>query len=125
MSDQKLNIKWILISLVIFIIVQFVLGAALTLFSFLTFGLGAILFLVFKPLVYFIGGVIAGYLSPGVTIKEPAIAAIIVVVGGTLLESTHLGFGGFIAMAISGLIAFFAATYGAKIGEKMQGNRGE
>lgn len=105
-------------------IAQVILGVVFGIFGVLTLGIGFILFIIIKPVVYFLGGLITGYLSPGETIKEPAIGAVIVSVAGIIFDSTQAGMGTLPRMIIAGVIAFACAMFGATIGERMQKNKG-
>jgi hypothetical protein len=75
---------------------------------------------------YFIGGLIIGLISPGLRIHEPAAGAFLSV---TLMLSltlfTPYSFIRFslTKMLIGGAIAFWLALLGARLGEKIAGNR--
>lgn len=112
--------KWVGISIIIFFIVQIVFSFAFAILGIMTLGIGFILFLILKPVVYYAGGLITGYISPGITIKEPAIAALIISVLGIIFDSSHFGLGRLLLSVISGAVAFFLAIIGASAGEKMQ-----
>ena len=64
--------------------------------------------------IFFIGGFISAYLSPGVTLKEPAIA---IAVLATLSNLLTLGLASSI---VSWIIPYLIAYLGAKYGEKFQ-----
>ena len=64
--------------------------------------------------IFFIGGFISAYLSPGETLKEPAIAVL-----ATL--SNLLTLGGLPSSIVSWIIAYFGAKYGEKIQQKTKG----
>lgn len=108
--------NWVFISMAIFFVAQVILGVVFTIFGVLTLGIGFLLFIIFKPIVYFIGGFITGKLSPGLTIKEPAIGALIMVVLGTIFDSSH-STSGLGWLILSSIIAFGCALFGAQIGE--------
>ncbi|MCG8569066.1 MAG: hypothetical protein MJB14_02895 [Spirochaetes bacterium] len=115
MAEQSnINIKWIGISMIIFLVAQIAVTILSPLIVIFTLGLGIFLL---KPITYFLCGLITGYLSPGVTIAEPAIGAVIITVVGLFLDR---GQHGFFSVLIASLIAFFCAVAGAKLGERMQ-----
>ena len=118
-SNNKLQLKWVLASIVIMLITQGLLSLLFGIITFFTFGLGLVLFYVLKPVAYFVGGYITGRLSPGITIIEPAVGAVIITVIGILLDGSRTA-GSVIWMIISGVIACAAAIYGASRGEKKQ-----
>jgi hypothetical protein len=75
---------------------------------------------------FFIGGIIIGVISPGVRIYEPAVGAFLSI--ATMLVITLLTPISFIHFSLTkvivgGGIAFFLALSGAKIGERLMGNK--
>lgn len=75
---------------------------------------------------YFVGGVLIGLVSPGIRIKEPAVGAFLSVsLMLALTLFTPYGFLRFstIKLVVGGAIAFCLAFTGAKIGERLVGNR--
>lgn len=118
MATESLDWKWVGLGIVILLIVQFALSLVFGIFGLLTLGFGFVLFIVLKPIAYFLGGLLTGYVSPGITIREPAIAAVIVSVGGILFDAGRNG--RLLGMVISGVIALVLAVAGAQIGERMQ-----
>ena len=75
---------------------------------------------------YFIGGIAIGMLSPGLRIHEPAVGAFLCV--ATMLALSFFTPYAFIQfstvkMLIGGGIAFVLALAGAKLGERLTGNR--
>lgn len=112
---ENIQWKWVLISIVIFVILQVVFSVVFAIFGILTLGFGFLLFVILRPIVYFVGGYITGMLSPGITIKEPAIGALIVVILGTLFDSTHST--GLFWLIISAAVSYFCALWGAQLGE--------
>ncbi len=111
------NVRWFLYSIIIFFIAQIFLSILFVLFGFFTFGIGFLLFLVLKPLTYYIGGYITALLSPGITIREPAAGALAIVVLGFLFDAGRVSGGHFIGLIFSGVIAYFCALWGARSGE--------
>ena len=73
--------------------------------------------------VWFIGGTVVGFVSPGKTFIEPAVGALIAVVPtvGYLMFITPEGFEPtFLAYLIGGLIGAMISLFGAFLGEKLQ-----
>ena len=122
-STTKLDISWIFKSFGIFILTSFVVYFVIV---FMLFALVEdienklesdvlILFAIIANLfIFFIGGFISAYLSPGVTLKEPAIA---IAVLATLSNLLTLGLASSI---VSWIIPYLIAYLGAKYGEKFQ-----
>lgn len=75
---------------------------------------------------FFGGAVIVAYFSPGDTIKEPAIAALLAIgfnaVMNLMRADVQLDVGGIVGIPISAAVAFGFAMLGAKVGEKLQGD---
>jgi len=122
-TSPVINWKWVGASMIIFFIVQLILSIAFGLFGILTLGLGFLLFIIIKPIVYFAGGLITGVLSPGVTIKEPAIGAVAITVLGGIFDAGLLLQGRMLATILASILAFVVALIGATIGENMTGSR--
>ena len=96
--------------------------ASLTLCLSLRFMLQGLLHLI----SFFIGGFIIGLISPGIRIYEPAVGAFLSVSFMLALSLfTPYSFIQFSVtkMLIGGLIAFVLALVGARLGEKLAGNR--
>ena len=123
MADKKIEWKWVLIALAIFLAAQLALSIIFGIVGVLTLGIGLILFVIIKPATYFLGGMLTGYVSPGVTIREPAIAAVIATVLGALFDGRGEGGGRLIWTIVAAVIAFLVALAGAQIGERMQRDR--
>ena len=119
-SEDKFQWKWVLASIVIMFVTQGILSLVFGLFGILTLGFGFVLFLVLKPLTYFAGGYITGRISKGITIVEPAIAAVAITVLGVLFDSHRLFHGRLLSLIVSGALACGAAVFGASLGEKAQ-----
>ena len=123
MADRSIDWKWVLVSLVVLLAAQIALSIVFGILGILTLGIGWVLFLILKPAVYFLGGMLTGYISPGITIREPAIAAVIIAVVGAIFDGRGSGGGTLIATIVAAVIAFFCALAGAQIGERIQRNR--
>lgn len=120
MPDSKFQWKWVLVSIIVMLIVQGVLSLVFGVLGIVTLGLGFILFLVIKPVTYFIGGYVTGRISPGITITEPVIGAVIITVLGVIFDGRRPFAGKIAGLIISGVIACAAAVFGAYLGEKRQ-----
>lgn len=115
--SQSLELKWIGVSLLVFLATQLAVNLAFFVFGLMTLGIGFILFFLAKPLAYFLGGYITGRLSPGITIREPAIGAVIISVFGTIFDASRASGGRVLGMVIAGILAFALALWGARLGE--------
>lgn len=122
---ERIDWKWVVISIVIFLVAQVVLNFVFTVFGILTLGFGFLIFLVAKPIIYFVGGYITGRASPGRTVLEPAIGAVVIVVAGTIFDAVQARPSGLVGTILSGLIAFFFAILGARAGERASARNAE
>lgn len=122
-KSTKLDISWVFKSIGIFLLTFMVVYLVV---GFMLLGLidkyrididktlFAVLFSTCNVFVFLIGGFITGYLSPGVTLKEPAIA---VAVLATLSNLVTLN----IAVSlIVWIFPYYIAYFGAEYGEKLQ-----
>ena len=123
MAAQTIDWKWVAIGVVILLAVQLALSIAFGVFGLMTLGFGFLLFVILKPITWFLGGLVTGYVSPGITIREPAIAAIIISVVGILFDASRSAGGRVLGVIISSVIALVLAIAGAQIGERMQRGR--
>ena len=128
-AERPFSWKWVIISMTVFIGIELILGGLL---GYLV--LGKYLSLSLKFLVqgllnlssYFVGGFIIGMISPGLRIREPAWGAFFSV-ALMLIMSIFTPYS-FIRFSLSkliigGIIAFFLALTGARLGEKCMGNK--
>lgn len=107
--------RWVLISLAVFLVVQFLPLLVLRIDGWA--GIGA------SVSVWFVGGLVVGFVSPGKTIFEPALAAL-ATAGPTMLylwivTPTGLGPSAF-AYAIAGGLGAMLGLFGARLGETIQ-----
>lgn len=75
---------------------------------------------------FFVGGFVIGVVSPGVRVLEPAAgAALTIVLMMSLTWLTPYTFIGMqpVKLALGGALAFVVALAGAKLGERVTGNR--
>lgn len=121
--------KWVLASMTLFIGTELLLGGliggAIT-GRFTSLNLQFMLQGLLNLVSYFVGGVLIGFLSPGLRIHEPAIGAFLsVALVLSLSLFTPYSFIRFslTKMLIGGAIAFWLALAGAKLGERAAGNR--
>ena len=128
-SQRPFDLKWVLASMVVFIAAEILFGALLAdvlagpvTSMTLRFMLQGVLNL----LGFFVGGVLIGLFSPGLRIREPAMGAFLCVVLMMMLTLfTPYSFIRFslTKMLIGGAVAFWLALVGARLGERLAGNR--
>ena len=120
--------KWLVASIVIFMGVELFLGGLIgtLVVGFMSLSLRFMLQGLLHLISFFIGGFIIGLISPGIRIYEPAVGAFLSVSFMLALSLfTPYSFIQFSVtkMLIGGLIAFVLALVGARLGEKLAGNR--
>lgn len=114
--------KWALISFGIYMALQTVILAILPLVI-STFDPQGLAGLGISVAVWFFGGIIVGFVSPGKTFIEPAVGALFAVVPTItyLMIKTPEGFDpSLIAYIITGLLGVMISLFGAFFGEKIQ-----
>ena len=126
--ENQLSVKWIIIGSVIIIALNQVeshlliepLGIPLMVKMGLLGGL-LVFALIISILSFFVGGVLIGRMSPGVTVKEAGIASLIAIalnVGVNAVQTGHMP--NFIGIAIVAGIGYGLGILGAKVGEAWQ-----
>jgi hypothetical protein len=127
--DQAFSLKWVVFSLFIYIAAELILGAwvgSIVVGTFISMSLRFLLQGLLNLVSYFVGGFIIGLISPGLRIYEPAAGAFLAV-SLTLMLSffTPYSFIQFslTKMLLGGGMAFFLALAGARLGERLSGNR--
>jgi hypothetical protein len=120
MASSSIDWKWVFWGILILLVVQFVVSIAFFVFGIVTLGIGFLLYIFLKPISYFLGGLLTGMLSPGITIKEPAISAVIATAIGILFDASQAAPGRFLWLILASVVAFFFSVTGAKLGEKIQ-----
>ncbi|MGR3177968.1 MAG: hypothetical protein ACUZ8E_07915 [Candidatus Anammoxibacter sp.] len=121
--------KWMVISMVIFIATEIILGVLIGKFIVGRYVSTSLSFLVQGLLniaSYFVGGFIIGLVSPGLRIYEPAAGAFLsvaVMFCISFFTPYHFFHFSMIKVIIGGGIAFCLALAGARLGEKLTGNR--
>ena len=128
-DTQTFSVKWMLFSVLIYIAAEIVLGiwvGGVVVGKYLSVSLRFMLQGLLNLASYFVGGFIIGLISPGLRIYEPAAGAFLAV--SLMLLLTILTPFNFIQfsmtkMLIGGGIAFFLALAGARLGERVSGNR--
>lgn len=134
MSKRAISYKWVLLGAGIIVGLNLVMRALLadpapTIIMTSFPGLTGILFIIALTafVSFFFGGALIGFFSPGETIREPAIAAVIaaglnVVENFRNVDGKNLTVAGwFIGSLLSLGIGFMMALAGAWLGEKLQG----
>jgi peptidoglycan/LPS O-acetylase OafA/YrhL len=126
--DKPFSWSWALISVVVFIAVELVAGGLIGPYltgyksQALEFTLQGVLHLG----SFFLGGLLIGFLSPGIRILEPAVGAFISLAAMMAMTFftpyTFIRFSG-TKLLVGGAIAFVLALAGARAGEKLAGNR--
>ncbi len=125
---QPFSKKWMFASMIIFITVELFLGGlvgSIVLGKFMSISLRFMLQGLLNIVSFFIGGFIIGLISPGIRIHEPAVGAFLSVsIMLCLSIFTPYSFIHFslTKMIVGGIIAFFLALIGARLGEKVAGN---
>lgn len=127
-KNRPFSLVWVFISMGVFVGIEMVLGGLLGKYvvgRYLSMSLRFTLQGLLHVTSYFLGGIIVGFISPGIRIKEPAIGAFLAVLSMMLL--TFFTPYTFIRMTsgklfIGGAIAFVLALAGARIGERIAGN---
>ena len=127
--ERPFDKRWMLVAMGTFIGIELILGGLVGEFLIgryssisLKFTLQGLLNIV----SYFIGGLLIGFFSPGLRVREPAVGAFLsVALMLSLSFFTPYGFihFSFIKMIIGGAIAFWLAMVGARFGERLAGNR--
>ena len=126
---QEFSWKWTAISFGVFVLMETVIGAVIGQFivgKYVSHNLQFLMQGLCNVGSYFVGGFIIGLVSPGLRIYEPAAGAFLAVAGTLILTVfspfTFLAFS-MPKMMIGGAIAFFLAMTGAKMGERLSGNK--
>ena len=118
-----------LTSMVIFLVVELFIGGLIGNFivgRFVSFSLRFMLQGLLNLVSFFIGGFIIGLISPGIRIHEPAVGAFLsvsIMLCLSLFTPYSFIHFSFTKMLIGGAVAFFLALAGARLGEKVAGNR--
>jgi hypothetical protein len=128
-DTQAFSVKWMLFSLFTYIAAEIVLGiwvGGVVVGKYMSVSLRFMLQGLLNLVSYFVGGVIIGLISPGLRIYEPAAGAFLAVALMLLLAiftPYHFIQFSMTKMLIGGAIAFFLALTGARLGERLSGNR--
>ena len=120
--------KWMWISFIVFIAAELIVGSVIGEFIRNSYKSQNLRFMIQGLLhisSFFIGGFLIGFFSPGIRIVEPAVGAFLsmVVIAFLVFFTPHYYHFRLGKMLIAGTIAFFLALYGAKLGEKVSGNK--
>lgn len=126
-QQESFEWKWALLSMGIYLALQAVILAALP-FVISTFDPQGLSGLLISVVVWFFGGILVGFVSPGKTFVEPAVGALFAAVPtiAYLMVITPQGFDpSLLAYIVGGLLGVMISLFGAFIGEKLQmGTRG-
>ena len=121
--------KWMFASVAIFLGAELILGGLVgnvVVGRFISHSLHFMLQGVLNLVSFFIGGFIIGLISPGIRIHEPAVGAFlsvsIMLCLSIFTPYSFIHFG-LTKMIVGGVFAFFLALVGARLGEKISGNR--
>lgn len=128
-AHQPFSIKWVILSMIVFVVVELLLGVLVGHFivgNYASINLKFVLQGVLNLSSYLIGGFIIGLVSPGLRIREPGVGAFLAIalmLGLTLF--TPFAFIQFnsIKLLFGGGIAFCLAIAGAMWGERLAGNK--
>ena len=129
MAAKPFSKGWVLISLAVFIGAEIALGVVvgeLVVGRYVSHNLRFMVQGILHVSSFFVGGFIIGFISPGVRITEPAVAAFIAVgVSMVLTLFTPYTFirASMSKLIIGGVIAYALALAGARLGERLTGNR--
>jgi hypothetical protein len=116
-DNSKMSLPWVATGVVI----GFLLNNLSVFILFAVFHFGVTQILVSLGLSFVVTGIVTGYRSPGVTIKEAAVAGIVLVVVNFI--SVYLGFSawlplGYIVVAL--IVCFLLSLVGGWVGEILQ-----
>lgn len=128
MSGRPFSVRWMFASLLVFIALELLLGKLVSEWAggYMSLSLRFLLQGALNLFSYFLGGFIIGVISPGLRREEPAVAALLAV---ALMLSMSLftpySFIRFsvLKLVLGGAIAFGLALTGARLGERLMGNR--
>jgi len=125
-QQEQIELRWVLIAAGIYLAAQFVILVCLP-FVIPVFDPQGLAGLLISVVVWFVGGVAVGAVSPGKTFVEPALGALLAVIPtvGYLAVTTPDGFQpSLLAYIVTGLLGVMIALFGAFIGEKVQRTAG-
>ena len=128
-SDRPFSWRWAFASMGIFMATELLLGIVvgeLIVGRYMSISLSFMMQGLLHVASFFVGGFIVGVVSPGVRIIEPAVGAALSV--ATMLCLSVFTPHTFLRLQsdkllIGGIIAFVVALSGAKLGERVTGNR--
>ncbi len=126
---QPFALKWVLVSMALFLGVELLLGGLIgevVIGRFMSLNLRFMLQGLLNLVSYFIGGFIIGLISPGLRIHEPATGAFLsvaLVLSLSLFTPYSFIHFSLTKMLVGGAMAFWLALAGARLGEKVAGNR--
>ena len=129
MEERSFSYKWMMLSMIVFIGIELVLGGVvgeMVMGRYLSHSLLFLLQGVLNLAAYFLGGLLIGAISPGLRMREPAVGAFCSV--ALMLSLTMFTPYSFIQFSltkliIGGIIACFLAYWGAELGERLTGHQ--
>ncbi|MBF0198632.1 MAG: hypothetical protein HQL32_13020 [Planctomycetes bacterium] len=128
-SPRPFSKKWMILSMVIYIAAEIFIGffiGGIIVGKYVSIGLQFMMQGLCMLLAYFVGGFLVGVISPGVRIYEPAagafacVALTMILVIFVPLPFFHFSL---TKLIVGGAIAFVIALTGAKMGERITGNK--
>jgi hypothetical protein len=128
-EDRPFSTKWMIISMVIFIASEIIIGyfvGHLIVGRFVSMGLRFVMQGLCMLMAFYIGGFLVGVISPGVRIWEPAAGAfcsVSLMMVVTLFTPSIFYHFSLMKVMIGGAIAFALALSGSKMGEKVMRNQ--
>ena len=129
MEERSFSYKWMILSMIVFIGIELVLGGVvgeMVMGRYLSHSLLFLLQGVLNLAAYFLGGLLIGAISPGLRMREPAVGAFCSV--ALMLSLTMFTPYSFIQFSLTklitgGIIACFLAYWGAELGERLTGHQ--
>ena len=129
MEERAFSYKWMIISMIVFIGIELVLGGVvgeMVMGRYLSHSLLFLLQGVLNLISYFIGGLLIGAISPGLRMREPAAGAfcsVALMLGLTMFTPYSFIQFSLTKLIIGGIIACFLAYWGAELGERLTGHQ--
>ncbi len=127
LKEDKLSIFWIVLSIIIFITVELLLGGIISRFlpNFMSLPLGFMLMGLLHLMGYFVGGIIMGATFPKKRTLEPPIGAVccvlLIYITTFFVPMTFYQYS-FSKAFIASIISFVVTVAGTSLGEKLVNN---
>jgi len=112
---------WVVISFAVYLVLQaiFLVALPMVIDAYEPMGLSA---LMISAAIWFVGGIIVGWISPGKTFLEPSVGALLAVVP-TMIYIDHISDVyplSLLAMIVGGMLGVMVTLLGGFLGEKIQ-----